>query len=153
MVLWKVSRSKSNSWMLSLKQAFIINIIFNKMTKVYYFWISINLKSIAEFQLSTSAEPFYPKSFDSDYYDQTSKTLIIIFRVLFALALLFQLVKVVAVDLYKAFKTLFQTHKLHLPLYVVYDICLVVLLIIILILSVTESIRKRYFFILSKSKI
>ena len=109
------------------------------------FWISTNLKSIAEFQLSTSAEPFYPKSFDSDYYDQTSKTLIIIFRVLFALALLFQLVKVVAVDLYKAFKTLFQTHKLHLPLYVVYDICLVVLLIIVLILSVTESIRKRYF--------
>jgi len=110
-------------------------------TGVYYKY-SFQQDSQAEFQLTTSAEPFYPKTFDNDFYDQTSKALIIIFRILFALSLIFQLIKVLAVDVYKAFKTLFQTHKLHLPLYVVFDIFLVILLIIVLILSVSESIRK-----------
>jgi len=94
--------------------------------------------------MSTDAQPFYPKTFDKDFYDSTSRTLIILFRVLFALSLLVQLVKVFAVDIYKAFKTLFQTHKLHLPLDVIYDIGLVVLLIIVLILSVDQTFRQRY---------
>jgi len=110
------------------------------------FLLRFSLKSnpLAEFQMSTDARPFYPKVLDHDYYDSTSRTLIIIFRVLFALSLLVQLVKVVAVDLYKAFKTLFQTHKLHLPLDVVYDICLVILLIVVLILSFDESLKQKY---------
>ena len=61
-------------------------------------------------------KPFFPKTFDSDSEDKTAQVLILLFRGLFALALIFRIIKIIIIDLYKALKTFFQTQKLELPL-------------------------------------
>jgi len=74
--------------------------------------------------MSKKTRAFYPKTFDSDYAFSTAKALILAFRILFALSVGIQLMKILAVDIYKAAKTLFQTHKLVLPLYFLPNISL-----------------------------
>jgi len=93
--------------------------------------------------MSKKTRPFYPKTFDSDYAFPTAKALILAFRILFALTVVLQLMKILAVDIYKAAKTLLQTHKLVLPLSVLFEIVLVIMFIIVLILSCLKSFQQR----------
>ncbi len=92
--------------------------------------------------MSKKTKPFYPKTFDSDYAFPTTKALILAFRILFALTVFLQLMKILAVDIYKAAKTLFQTHKLVLPFSVLFEIILVVMFIIVMILAFLKSFQQ-----------
>jgi len=94
------------------------------------------------FKKSRRVQPFYPKTFDSDFEDSTTKALIIIFRVVFALSLFTQLIKLLAVDILKTVKTLFQTHKLVLPLPLVFNVILTVLLVVVLLLSIAQNVNQ-----------
>lgn len=70
----------------------------------------------AVFKKSRRVQPFYPKTFDSDSDSSSRRYWIIIFRALFVLSLLTQLIKILAIDIFKSLKIFFQTHKLVLPL-------------------------------------
>lgn len=122
--------------MLLIKLGFIIKF---HSDKIVFVRIHSLLNVLADFSLQSSVSAFFPKIFDKDSVYPNLKSQLIAFRALFAFVLLFRILKVIFVDLYKLVKTFIQTHKLNLPLSLIFNMGILIVLTIVLVVSITNN--------------
>lgn len=123
-----------------IQQLDIEYIFFNVINQIgLYYKISLGQDSFSDFSLQSSVSAFFPKIFDKDSVYPNLKSQLIAFRALFAFVLLFRILKVIFVDLYKLVKTFIQTHKLNLPLSLIFNMGILIVLTIVLVVSITNN--------------
>lgn len=104
----------------------------------------MSLIYIARFTYTQDSKCFFPKIYDEDTAQPSNRTVVLVFRLMFAFVLFFRLIKLLCVDIYKIVKTFFQTHKLDVSFSFVFYTGVLVLVTFVLVLSFVYNLRMKY---------